>query len=275
MEWQPKTTKTEMERPVALVQIGTEDKVCLVHLSAIGAVPERLKFILENPFVLKTGVGIQRDAKKLYCDWGISMTSCVDLSLLAKCTDHLIFKLGVGRHGTGENDDQDRLATRERTFKGHYKESVGLQRLVEVYHDVKLEKGKITTSNWEDPSLSEKQMQYAAKDAFAGFLLFNDLVNDLKNVPDSFRHLCPKWKYFSFDCIGGRYWEPLKAGDRDILCWNFGEVPRLLNAQDVQRYLQRTTEMPISFPLLKEWVVENAEYDSGETKEGDSTEPSI
>jgi hypothetical protein len=64
------------------------------------------------------------DTKKLFTDWGVSVRSCADLSLLARTVDGA-------------------------RWRGKYNVSIGLARLVEIYPYRLLGKGKITRSNWE------------------------------------------------------------------------------------------------------------------------------
>lgn len=111
--------------------------------------PENLKTLLESPDYLKAGAGIQRnqfllsesswllmfntdDSKKLHADYGVNMTSCVDLSLLARSVD-----------------DQ---------WKGKYTNPLGLARLIATYENLLLGKGKTTRSNWESV-LDQKQQE--------------------------------------------------------------------------------------------------------------------
>lgn len=69
------------------------------------------------------GIFSQEDAKKVYRDCGVSVKSCVDLSLLARSVDS--------------------------KWKGKYTNPIGLANLVATYEFLALGKGKITRSNWE------------------------------------------------------------------------------------------------------------------------------
>ncbi|KAF9036505.1 ribonuclease H-like protein [Hymenopellis radicata] len=149
LEWRPSFVKGEMEHPVSLVQIATSDIAFLFQVSAMDSFPSRLKELLENPAVLKVGVGIQNDVKKLYRDWNVSVLSCVDLSLLARSVDNA-------------------------RWKGRYSDPIGLARLVESYFNCVLPKGRISRSNWA-ATLSEEQQLYAANDAHAGYAIYAHL----------------------------------------------------------------------------------------------------
>lgn len=65
----------------------------------------------------------QDDAKKVYKDCGVSISGCIDLSLLARSVDS--------------------------RWKGRYTNPIGLANLVATYEFLALGKGKITRSNWE------------------------------------------------------------------------------------------------------------------------------
>ncbi|KAJ3822645.1 ribonuclease H-like domain-containing protein, partial [Lentinula raphanica] len=147
LEWKPNFRPGQPENPIAVVQIAYGTASYVVHVKWMQYLPDGLAEILENPRIVKVGVGIQNDAKKLYKDLGICLNSCVDLSLFVKC----------------------------RLFRGPYTSSIGLARLAEVYEGLVLTKGKITRSNW-DLELTPAQLTYAALDAYAGSLVYSHLI---------------------------------------------------------------------------------------------------
>ncbi|PFH49206.1 hypothetical protein AMATHDRAFT_104835, partial [Amanita thiersii Skay4041] len=161
LEWKPTFHRDHPPNPVALVQLATHDTILLIQVSAMGVFPKMLKILLENPEILKTGVGIQRDAQKLYRDWGVSMRGCVDLAVLARTVDNA-------------------------RWKGLYSNSIGLARLVETYNGLVLGKHKrVVRSNWER-RLDLAQQEYAANDASAGFrmyLKFADMMKHMETTP--------------------------------------------------------------------------------------------
>ena len=71
----------QVNAPVALLQIATPMCDCfLVRLCKMdGQMPQIVKEILEDKAVLKFGVGIQDDAKRLWKMFGIHARGCVDL----------------------------------------------------------------------------------------------------------------------------------------------------------------------------------------------------
>ncbi|CAK5264871.1 unnamed protein product [Mycena citricolor] len=102
-----------------------------------GAENPNLKTFLEDPLIVKAGVGIQGDATKMFRDYRVDIRGCVDLSYLARTVDNA-------------------------RWKGSYSQPIGLARLIATYEDRLLVKGKITRSNWERNQLSVEQQEYAA-----------------------------------------------------------------------------------------------------------------
>ena len=81
-EW----NKGQVNAPVALLQIATPLCDCfLVRLCKMdGQMPQIVKEILEDQSVLKFGVGIQNDAKRLFEMFGIHAQGCIDLRHVAQ-----------------------------------------------------------------------------------------------------------------------------------------------------------------------------------------------
>ena len=78
-EWVNK--EGQVNAPVALLQIATPLCDCfLVRLCKMdGQMPQTVKEILEDKTLLKFGVGIQDDAKRLWKMFGVYALACVDL----------------------------------------------------------------------------------------------------------------------------------------------------------------------------------------------------
>ncbi|ELU44507.1 Chalcone domain-containing protein [Rhizoctonia solani AG-1 IA] len=115
--------------------------------------PKILQNILEDYKIIKAGVGISGDAKKLWRDCGVSLLGAVELSKLARVSD-------PSRWGDAKSS-----------------ELIGLARLVEAYRSRRMLKSlKVRLSNWEQ-ILDESQIQYAASDALAGALVYQHLLD--------------------------------------------------------------------------------------------------
>lgn len=103
---------------------------------------------MEDDNILKVGVAPQGDASYLARDYGVCVASTFDLRYLAAMTGC--------RPG-------------------------GLAKMSEDYLKVKLDKDwRIRCSDWEAPTLHEKQLDYAAKDAHVGIELFKYFAEKLE-----------------------------------------------------------------------------------------------
>ncbi|XP_067656926.1 exonuclease 3'-5' domain-containing protein 2-like isoform X2 [Haliotis asinina] len=139
-----------IRHPVALLQISTQHGLCLlVRLCQMeNRVPHSLRHFLTDKHVLKVGVAVKDDGKKLYRDYGLPVSGCVDLRFLMPQLTHVY------------------------TCK-----SRGLQGLAESVLGVMLDKDDyIRCGNWEAETLSEQQIQYAAADAAVAVDIFTKLV---------------------------------------------------------------------------------------------------
>ncbi|KAF8845331.1 ribonuclease H-like protein [Paxillus ammoniavirescens] len=172
LEWRPNFYKGQRENPVAVVQLATSDTIILLQISAMSEFPAQLENLLNSSSWLKAGVSIQKDCEKLYKDYGVSVYNCVELSLLARTVDNA-------------------------RWKGKYTAPLGLARLLETYERATLPKGKVQRSNWELP-LSQPQQEYAANDAYAGYVIYShlyDMAQAMNPVPPP--------AYYSFSVVGG------------------------------------------------------------------------
>ncbi|EUC67257.1 3'-5' exonuclease [Rhizoctonia solani AG-3 Rhs1AP] len=153
IEWKPCFVRGMPESPIALLQLARPDQIFLIQLTAMESFPPRLRHVLENYEIIKAGVGIAGDAKKLWRDYGVSLLGAVELSKLARVTD----------------------SPRWAATKPN--ELIGLARLVQIYHSYQMRKSmKVKLSNWE-LALNPNQIEYAASDALAGATLYQHLLN--------------------------------------------------------------------------------------------------
>ncbi|KAL4244572.1 hypothetical protein ABKN59_009943 [Abortiporus biennis] len=177
LEWKPNYVKGERENPVALIQLASRDVILLIHLAHIQEIPRTLVEVLQDHRFLKVGAGIQGDCKKLWKDWSLAVHNCVDLSLLARSVDN------------------DR-------WKGSYSNPIGLARMCEMYVEMTLTKGRITTSNWE-MSLTQPQIAYAANDSHSGLSIYLALMELALKLTTPLEPA-----YYSFDSSHGIHYHP-------------------------------------------------------------------
>lgn len=127
---------------VSLLQIATENKVYLIRLQYTGMTHE-IKLFLENESVLKTGVGIRDDISALGRLHKFKPKGFVDLVPLARDA-------------------------------GLKVESV--KKLTGLLLGFRISKSA-QTSNWEARTLTKKQVEYAATDAWVCLELYRKLKN--------------------------------------------------------------------------------------------------
>ncbi|KIM28205.1 hypothetical protein M408DRAFT_23911 [Serendipita vermifera MAFF 305830] len=135
---------------------GAPQRPCHESLS------QKLKEILEDATIVKTGVNIRGDAKKMFTDHKIKVQNIVELSWLSRQAD----------------------ATLKCGGKVSAKTLVSLPKLVAAYLGKNLLKNDARTSNWE-ALLTEQQLKYAANDAHCSIILYHyflELAEDHKRT---------------------------------------------------------------------------------------------
>ncbi|KAG8910390.1 hypothetical protein FRC01_006362 [Tulasnella sp. 417] len=151
MEWVVVFRRGAIPRKTALIQIADRTKIMLFHVSRMSEFPSKLIEVIEDPDIIKTGVNITGDAKKLFTDWGIQAQGIVELATLAWQVDR-------------QTMESNGIKTGWTT----------LANMVGMYLGRVLPKGAERTSNWEKP-LDELQMEYAANDAHCGLAVYEKL----------------------------------------------------------------------------------------------------
>ena len=128
---------------LALIQIYDGSKTWLYRVYKTG-ISDRLKEILFNDEIMKVGMAISDDGKKIHHDFGVTTHGLFDISTLSK------------ECGYVEN---------------------GLRNLAARVLGGKISKAQ-QTSNWEIEELSEAQKVYAATDAWLGKELYMALMTE-------------------------------------------------------------------------------------------------
>jgi RNA polymerase sigma factor for flagellar operon FliA len=132
-ESKPTFAKGEVSTGPHLIQLATENRVYLFQVAHLPD-PEGLKAVLESGEILKAGFGLGSDLAQLKARLEIEPRNVLDLSRALR----------------GEKPSQ----------------SLGAKTAVARYFGQRMQKSrKVTTSNWANPRLSERQLLYAANDA--------------------------------------------------------------------------------------------------------------
>lgn len=126
---------------VSLLQLSTPDVAFLIRLNEIG-LPDGIREILEDPSVLKIGAAVLDDLRALRKHaQDFTPASFFDLNDQLK-------KIGF--------------------------QNIGVRNLAAMVLEIRISKSE-QVSNWEAPTLTEKQMLYAATDAWVCLEIFRKL----------------------------------------------------------------------------------------------------
>lgn len=125
---------------VAILQLATPEKVYVFRLNSTGLTPE-LKGLFENEDILKIGVAIRDDIKALQHLKNFHARGFLELTVLTKAAGF---------------------------------EAEGLKKLTALILGFRISKSA-QTSNWEAPKLDEKQISYAATDAWVCLRMYEAL----------------------------------------------------------------------------------------------------
>jgi len=126
---------------VSLIQIGIPNKVFLFRINKTGLTSD-LKLLLSNEKILKLGVGLHDDIISLKKIETFESAGFVELH-------HYVAAMGV--------------------------RNTGLRKLAAIILSIRISKSQ-QTSNWDNATLTENQLRYAATDAWVCLEMYNKLV---------------------------------------------------------------------------------------------------
>ncbi|KAH6882423.1 hypothetical protein BKA58DRAFT_425973 [Alternaria rosae] len=156
MEWPWNDWKRDdLQNKIGLIQLASEDKIALFHIglhpgkTSEDIIAPTLKRILEDPKIGKVGVNVLKaDFSRLSRFFGLRPKGAVESSHLYR-----LVKFGPAK--------PELVSVKLVSLAHQVEEQLGLP----------LYKGDVRTSNWSKP-LSKDQINYAAGDAYAGFMLY-------------------------------------------------------------------------------------------------------
>lgn len=146
-EW---VTKDKVRQPIALLQLAVKSGLCiLIRLNMLAKpIPESMQELLANPSILKVGVSISEDSKKLLSDHGLVVRGFLDLRNVV-----------------------------DRVGQVYSCQPGGLKFLAKEVLGIDLPKDpKDQCSDWEAINLSQTQVSYAARDVLVGVMIFLQLT---------------------------------------------------------------------------------------------------
>lgn len=149
--------------------MATADGLCaLFRLCKFRTIPQELRSLLEDPDIIKTGVACTEDGNYLLQDYAIKVNGTFDLRFLALLTSH---------------------------------KAEGLAKLSKNVLNIELNKNwRVTCSDWEAPTLTPDQIDYAAKDAFVAVEIFKKLYASIRPIVNnqSILQFCDNYTDISF-----------------------------------------------------------------------------
>ncbi len=136
-----------------VLQFATLEKAFIFQSYFVESHPAIIE-LLQSPDLTKIGFGLGGDLQQISNRFGIRPSGIVDL-------DRSFRQLG-------------------------YRNAVGAKSAIAMFFNRKLLKSKsVTTSNWAARELSERQLLYAANDAYAAIRVFHALRGEPANDPQS------------------------------------------------------------------------------------------
>jgi len=136
--------KSKLAPGPATIQLSTSKSSIVIHLSYCPEIPSALRDLMYDKNIIKVGVGIDEDMLELYRTFGDR--------LQGRCRFDIA---GIG-------SEEGRM--------------IGLKSLLMNIVGVELKKPKrVTTSNWSSLPLSEQQLHYSARDAWAAVAIMDKL----------------------------------------------------------------------------------------------------
>ncbi|XP_063688761.1 bifunctional 3'-5' exonuclease/ATP-dependent helicase WRN-like [Bolinopsis microptera] len=166
---------------IALIQVATVDDVFLFRITKFAdkQIPTTLRDILENPDIIKVGVGIENDAKKLRDDYKCNLKSWVDLRNLAVNTNAyakvILKKLKEFEETLASEENENKKKAERYGWNTKW----GLAGLTKDCLGIQLRKGKVKWKyDWEADTLMERQISYAAADGAACLDIFYTLMSE-------------------------------------------------------------------------------------------------
>ena len=158
LEWEANAKATAgTKKNVSLIQVAGESKIVLLQVAmftgdtAEELVPKSLRTLLESDAIIKAGVNINGDCRRMHAYLGVEVKGQFELSHLYR----------VIKHAEGVPRMRNRM----------------LRSMADQVQDIlllPLKKGDERTSAWSK-RLNAQQCEYAGSDAYAGFRLYHEL----------------------------------------------------------------------------------------------------
>jgi len=150
-ESKPTFNRGDVSEGPHVLQFAIQDKAFIFQLNRPECLPYVIE-ILQSEAVLKVGFGLQSDHAQIHHKLGVKLAAVLDMN-------HVFRQDGYGS-------------------------STGVRAAVGLAMQQKFHKSRrVTTSNWAALQLNDKQLIYAANDAYAALEVFNALNRRREDLP--------------------------------------------------------------------------------------------
>jgi ribonuclease D len=144
-EQKPTFKRNQTPHGIATIQIASLNECYVFQVKKIDNLTPLIA-LLENEDIAKVGINLAGDNHALYSEFGIRLKATIEIdSVLSKLTS---------------------------------RESIGAKKAAKIFLKKDLQKSKkMSTSNWENDTLSDSQIKYAAEDAAVALDITIHLLN--------------------------------------------------------------------------------------------------
>ncbi|KAK9470014.1 SEN1 N terminal-domain-containing protein [Dipodascopsis tothii] len=201
MEW---TTDSKID----VIQLASENAVGVFRTSGHRNLHTSLADIIQDPKILKVGVGVINDMRKLYKVFGLQPRGFMDLADFERVLEQHGLSgatapvLALRKIGFTTECDLPQLHNFSRQSN-----HIGLSALANRYTGLPLDKG-MQRSVWNREKLTARQREYAANDAYAGVKIFYGMVDLIWSEYESRVCLAEYWPAFVRELVLARTLAP-------------------------------------------------------------------
>ncbi|MEA3498479.1 MAG: 3'-5' exonuclease [Campylobacterota bacterium] len=158
-EQKPTFKKGEKSHGISVIQLASQSDCYIIQIKQISNIKPILS-LLEDDKIIKVGTGLKGDKDELYKQFKIRLKSTIDL-------EEILNKLSA-------------------------KQNIGAKKSASIFLNKNLQKSKrMSRSNWENKSLTDGQIKYAAEDATVVYDLLTTIINEypfiIKVMPKFFK----------------------------------------------------------------------------------------
>ena len=204
-ESRPQFVKGGNRNKVATIQLAVPTGHCLVYhiIKDNDAKHEELRSILGNPLIKKVGAGIHGDLSYLENDYSIKLKAALDISKVVKAYIGMVkdmyhlTKEKIEDGEVAEDPEKEEIVEFTKKIDILHFEKIGVAGIAKGL-DIPFNKSKkISTSNWENNTLTNSQLHYAAADSWVVVKAHEVILKQLSDHPFPKNHVSRIMDHFN------------------------------------------------------------------------------